>query len=196
VPSRHEADGRSNIRNRFTVNGNYVLPVGRGQAFLNNQPRLVDEAVGGWSTSLTFAAQTGTPFTVNPNISTASGGSARAIMIRDPFGAGGSPDPSNPNTVCAGKTRTKTNWYNPCAFANPLPGNLIAPVGGTPTGPGGNGYLYAGPVNGTANAIDFLGGRSNVLYGPGYYGVNMSLFKNFILGASNFCSSAPMPLTF
>jgi Carboxypeptidase regulatory-like domain/TonB-dependent Receptor Plug Domain/TonB dependent receptor len=174
------------IRHRFTVNGNYVLPVGRGQAFLNNQPRLVDEAVGGWSTSLTFAAQTGTPFTVSPNISTASGGSARAIMVRDPFGAGGSPDPSNPNTLCAGKTRTKTNWYNPCAFANPLPGNLIAPSGTTPTGPGGNGYLYAAPVSGAADAIAFLGGRSNVLYGPGYYGVNMSLFKNFITWREQF----------
>ncbi len=168
------------IRNRFTINGNYVLPVGRGQAFLNNQPRWLDEAVGGWSTSLTFAAQTGTPFTVSPNISTASGGSARAIMVGDPFGPGGSPDPSNPNTVCATQTKTKTNWYNPCAFANPLPGNLIAPVGTTPTGPGGNGYLYTAPVTGTANAIAFLGGRSNTLYGPGYYGVNMSLFKNFI----------------
>ena len=168
------------IRNRFTINGNYVLPVGRGQAFLNSQPRWVDEAVGGWSTSLTFAAQTGTPFTVSPNISTASGGSARAIMAGDPFGPGGSPDPSNPNTVCATQTKTKTNWYNPCAFANPLPGNLIAPVGTTPTGPGGNGYLYAAPVTGTANAIAFLGGRSNTIYGPGYYGVNMSLFKNFI----------------
>ena len=168
------------IRNRLTVNGNYDFPVGRGQAFLNNQPRWVDEAVGGWSTSLTFAAQTGTPFTVSPNISTASGGSARAIMVGDPFGAGGSPDPSNPSTTCATQTRTKTNWYNPCAFANPLPGNLIAPVGTTPTGPGGNGYLYAAPVTGTANAIAFLGGRSNTLYGPGYYGVNMSLFKNFV----------------
>jgi hypothetical protein len=167
------------IRNRVTVNGNYVLPLGRGQAFLSNQPRWVDEVLGGWSTSLTYAAQTGTPFTVSPNISTASGGSTRAIMIRDPFGAGGSPDPSNPNTVCATQTRTKTNWYNPCAFANPLPGDLIAPVGTTPTGPGGNGYLYAAPVTGTANAIAFLGGRSNTLYGPGYYGVNMSLFKNF-----------------
>ena len=131
-------------------------------------------------TLLRNAAQTGTPFTVSPNISTASGGFARAIMIRDPFGVGGSPDPSNPSTVCATQTRTKANWYNPCAFANPLPGNLIAPDGTTPTGPGGNGYLYAAPVTGTANAIAFLGGRSNTLYGPGYYGVNMSLFKNFI----------------
>jgi hypothetical protein len=168
------------IRNRFTINGNYVIPVGRGQAFLNSEPRWADEAVGGWSTSLTFVAQTGTPFTVSPNISTASGGSARAVMVGDPFGVGGSPDPSNPSTTCPTRTKTKTNWYNPCTFANPLPGNLIAPVGTTPTGPGGNGYLYAAPVTGTANAIAFLGGRSNTLYGPGYYGVNMSLFKNFI----------------
>jgi hypothetical protein len=166
------------VRNRFTFNGNYELPFGRGKAFLNYQSRWLDETVGGWSTSLTYAAQTGTPFTVNPNISTAAGGSARAIMVRDPFGAGGAPDPSNPNTACASKTRTKDHWYNPCAFANPLPGNLIAPVGVTPTG--GNGYLYAAPVTGTQNAIAFLGGKSNVLAGPGYYGVNMSLFKDFV----------------
>ena len=165
------------VRNRVTFNGNYELPFGRGKAFLNHSSRWLDETVGGWSTSLTYAAQTGTPFTVNPNISTAAGGSARAIMVRDPFGAGGAPDPTNPSTACASKTRTKDHWYNPCAFANPLPGNLIAPVGVTPTG--SNGYLYAAPVTGTQNAIAFLGGRSNVLAGPGYYGVNMSLFKNF-----------------
>lgn len=28
-------------------------------------------------------------------------------------------------------------------------------------------------------AIAFLGGRQDTLYGPGYYGVNMSIFKNF-----------------
>jgi hypothetical protein len=28
-------------------------------------------------------------------------------------------------------------------------------------------------------AIAFLGGRSNKVYGPGYYAVNMSLFKSF-----------------
>src|SRR6201989_578376 len=62
------------VRHRFTFNGNYELPVGKGKTFLNNA-RLVDETVGGWSSSLTFAAQTGTPFTVSPNISTASNGS-------------------------------------------------------------------------------------------------------------------------
>jgi hypothetical protein len=41
-------------------------------------------------------------------------------------------------------------------------------------------------VSGAADAIAFLGGRSNVLYGPGYYGVNMSLFKNFITWREQF----------
>ena len=44
------------VRNRFTINGNYELPIGRGRAFLSNSSRWVDEIVGGWSSSLTFAA--------------------------------------------------------------------------------------------------------------------------------------------
>jgi len=164
------------VRNRFTFNGNYQLPFGRGKAYLN-QSRWTDLTVGGWATSLTFAAQSGLPFSVSPNISTASGGSARAIKVRDPFSPGGSPDPSNPNITCATETRTKEHWYNPCAFANPLPGNLIAPPGVTPGA--GNSYRFASPVVDEATAIALLGGRSNTIYGPGYYSVNMSLFKNF-----------------
>jgi hypothetical protein len=54
------------IRQRVTLNGNYQLPFGRGRRFLNNSG-WTDELVGRWSTSLTFAAQTGTPFTVSPS---------------------------------------------------------------------------------------------------------------------------------
>jgi hypothetical protein len=152
------------VRHRVTLNANYRLPFGRGQAYLNKS-RLADETIGGWSSSLTFTAQTGTPFTVSPSISTANGGGARAILKRDPFAPGGSPDPTNPSiTTCPTKTKTKANWYNPCAFANPLPGNTI--TGNT-------------VITDRQTALAYLGGRSNVLYGPGYYGVNMSLFKNF-----------------
>ncbi|MGH9345009.1 MAG: TonB-dependent receptor domain-containing protein, partial [Terriglobia bacterium] len=148
-------------RNRFTLNGNYQLPFGRGRAYLN-QSGLSDEVAGGWSTSFTFVAQTGTPFTVGTNISTAAGGTAHANMVRDPFAPGGSPDPTNPTITCAPSTRNRTNWYNPCAFADPLPGNLITT-----------------PVTDTATAIEYLGGRSLQIYGPGTNRVNMSLFKNF-----------------
>jgi hypothetical protein len=164
------------VRNRFTINGNYQLPFGKSKAFLNNS-RWEDEVIGGWSSSLTFVAQTGTPFSVSPDISTAAGGGARAVMIRDPFAPGGTADTTNnPGVTCATQTRTREHWYNPCAFANPIPGNAIAPVG-TPVGTGG--YQFYGPVTDEASAIALLGGRSNVLYGPGYYSVNMSLFKSF-----------------
>src|SRR5580698_5094802 len=112
------------IRHRLTLNGNYQLPFGAGRAFLNRS-RWEDETLGGWSTSLTFAAQTGTPFTVSPSNSGPSGGSARAIQVSDPFSPGG-------GAGCPTKVRTKDHWYNPCAFTNPLSGNLIAPPGVTP----------------------------------------------------------------
>ena len=151
------------VRQRFTFNGNYALPFGKGREYMNQAHGVADEALGGWSTSLTFVGQTGIPFTVTPNISTASGGTARANLVRDPFAPGGTPDPSNPTITCAPSTRNRTHWYNPCAFANPLPGNLIT-----------------APVTDTATAIEYLGGRSNRIYGPGYSRINMSLFKDFI----------------
>jgi hypothetical protein len=169
------------IRNRFTINGNYELPFGKGKAFLNNS-RWADETVGGWSTSLTWAAQTGTPFTVYPNVSTAAGGSARAFPVRDPFVGGGTPDPTNPSlTSCPGNVKTKLNYYNPCAFRNPLPGETISddthPVGSV--NPDGVPVLFQAPVTDKATAIALLGSPQNNIYGPGYYQVNMSLFKTF-----------------
>jgi len=170
------------IRHRFTVNGSYELPFGRRRAWLNNSPRWLDEIAGGWSTSLTFAAQTGTPFTVSPNISTASGGGARAYPVRNPYSGGGTPDPTNPSlTSCPAQVKTKKNYINPCAFRNPLPGEMISdathPVGSI--NPDGVPVLFQAPVADPATAMLLLGGRQDDVYGPGYYQVNMSIFKTF-----------------
>ena len=175
------------VRNRFTLNGNYQLPFGVGRAHLNRSG-VLNEIVGGWSASLTWAAQSGTPFTAGDTQSTAAGGSARPFQVGDPYGSGGTPDvlnnPSLAGYTCPTQTRTKQQWFNPCAFRNPLPGYLICnagqPVGTTnPNAPAP--CQYAAPVTNEATAIQFLGGRQNTLYGPGYYGVNMSLFKNFTI---------------
>jgi hypothetical protein len=176
------------IRDRLTLNGNYQLPVGRGKAFLNNS-RWLDETLGGWSTSLTWAAQTGTPFTVTPDIPTAANGSARAIPTRNPFKGGGEPDPTNPSlTSCPSVVKTKQNYYNPCAFRNPVNGNTIAPVGASvgqlpnptmPVGPNNEPYLFPAGDSSPADAVALLGGVSDNVYGPGYFQVNMSLFKTF-----------------
>jgi len=150
----------------FNFNGTYQLPFGIGRSHLNHSG-LKNLILGGWNLNLAFSAVSGRPFTVTPNNTGTSGGSRRAILVRNPYTPGGTPDPSNPGITCAAHTRTPLNWYNPCAFANPEAGSNI-PTSGT-------GSL----VTGVANAIAFLGGKGNQLHGPGYWRLNTSLSKDF-----------------
>jgi hypothetical protein len=180
IPIRDDyANSPWDTRQRFTLNGLYQLPFGLGRAYLNRRG-IADILGGGWSTSLTFTAQTGNPFTVYPNITSAAGGGARAILVRNPFTPGGSPDPSNLGISCPTRVRNRQNWYNPCAFANPLPGSLISP-GPNTTNPGQpqSGYSYPEYVSNTQQVLSFLGGRRNQIMGPGYERINMSVFKDF-----------------
>jgi hypothetical protein len=93
---------------------------------------------------------------------------------------------------CPAKVKTRANWYNPCAFIDPLSGehgtNERGKGSGTPqNGPGipwGSRVLREWAAtessgNGRPTAISYLGGKQNQIYGPGYERVNMSLFKNF-----------------
>jgi hypothetical protein len=157
------------VRHRVTFNGNYQLPIGKGRRFLNTGG-ILDAVLGGWSTSLTFVAQTGEPFTVNPsNISSPAGANAHAVKIADPFKGGGTPDPSytgSSSFACPTKVRTVQNWYNPCAFRNPK-ANDLSTVNGTP-------QTVSGPA-----ALVYLGSPRNQIHGPGYDRVNSSLFKSF-----------------
>ncbi len=173
VPIRDEySNSNYDVRQRISVNALYELPFGIGKAHMNHS-HVADVIAGGWSASLTFEAQTGLPFTVTTsNISTVSGASARAVKVGNPFQPGGTPPASNPTVTCAKSTRNPTNWYNPCAFANPLPGTLIPS-----SGPGSQ-------VTDFAQVLAFTGGRTNVIAGPGFQRVNMSFFKNFTTWAS------------
>ncbi|HVW77009.1 MAG TPA: TonB-dependent receptor [Alloacidobacterium sp.] len=160
------------VRHRFTFNGGYQLPFGKGRRFLN-QGGVLNAIVGGWSADLVFTAQTGTPFTVSPNNSGPNGATTRrAILTRDPFTSGGTPDPSNAGTTCAPSTHNVTNWFNPCAFANPLPGSMI-PNTQTADNPTGT------PLRGLSQVLPYLGTARNQIYGPGYQRINTSVFKNF-----------------
>lgn len=174
-------------RQRFTFEASYDLPFGSGRKFLN-RTGIVNTLLGGWSTNTTFQAQTGNPFTVQANIYAPSGAgpyAPYAVKIRDPFAAGGTdPNPNMPVT-CASRTRTRQNWYNPCAFMNPWDSNdpVNEPNHYIPTGPGdpncGGGCVQPVYVTSTASAIGYLGGRRDNVYGPGYERVNMSIFKAF-----------------
>jgi hypothetical protein len=177
IPIREDmTNDVSDTRHRFTFNGFYHLPVGHGERFLNRSNGVVDALLGGWSTNVTFQAQTGNPFSVSTsNQSNVVGGTTFAYAISNPFAAGGSPNPTNPSITCATATHTHAHWYNPCAFANPLPASQL------------NNYQAAtNTSNPSANAPTsdavaklFLGGRADQVYGPGFRKLDMSLFKQF-----------------
>ena len=151
-------------RHRVTVNGHYTLPLRAGANSLLG--RLGNQLISGWESSLTFAAQTGQPFTVQDNIKAPTGVTAAAYLVGNPFASGGTPNATNPGITCAPKTRTVTNWYNPCAFANPLAGTNI-PATGT-----------GSRVSDLPTVLQYVGGRRNIVFGPGYERVNMSVFKD------------------
>lgn len=171
VPIRDDyGNSPFDVRHRFTLNGNYVLPFGRGQRWANSST-LEDYIVGGWSSSMVVRIQTGEAFTVYPsNITSPSGAGTRAVLVGDPFKGGGTPDPSfvgSSSFTCPAKVRTIQNWYNPCAFRNPKPSDLGYNADGSPQ-----------TVSGTA-ALAYLGNSRNQIHGPGYGRVDASLFKSF-----------------
>lgn len=126
--------------------------------------------MGGWRDDLQFTAQSGSPFSVSDNLGSAgpNGGSALAILVRDPFAPGGTPNSTNPSITCATSTHNRLHWYNPCAFANPPLAFPDASVKGSP--------VSTNKIEGLA-ALPYLGGRNNSIYGPGYERINTSLFK-------------------
>ena len=153
------------VRNRFTFSPQYDLPFGRGKHFLN-RGGIVDEAVGGWKASFIFQVQSGDPIF----ITSSNQGSSYPEKISNPFGAGGVADlATQPNFLCATKTRTLSQWFNPCAFKNP-------PQAAAATDPSQN--LIAAS---SAGLIPFgPPGRVGVT-GPGFNKLDMSLFKSFAI---------------
>jgi hypothetical protein len=68
------------------------------------------------------------------------------------------------------------NWYNPCAFANPLADNIgysTAKYADSPSG-----QLIPNTVSGSA-ALAYVGSPRGATFNPGYVRTDMSLFKSF-----------------
>lgn len=153
------------VRNRFTFSPQYDLPFGKGKRFLN-YGGFVDQAVGGWKTSFVFQAQSGDPVF----LTSSNQGSSYPVKISDPFGTGGTNDPATqPQFVCATRTRTLQQWFNPCAFKNP-------PQAAQVTDPANN--LIAA---GSAGLIPFGPPGRVAVVGPGFNKLDMSLFKSFAI---------------
>lgn len=171
IPIQHDySQSAFDTRQRFTFNALYELPFGRGRSYLNNNS-VADAIVGGWSANATFVAQTGNFFTVFPSGVNIAAGNAnsRAIKAGDPFSTGGTAAPGS-GATCPASVKNHHNWYNPCAFANPWDSTT------------GEHALAPGEyVTDTATALNYLGGNRDVIPGPGYERVNMSIFKSFSL---------------
>ena len=148
----------SDVRQRATFNGHYVLPIGKDQRFLN-QAGVLNEIVGGWETSLTFRVQTGSPVELVAN-NTLGNGVSYPLRVAHPFATGGTVQ--NTNLPCATATKTMAHWFNPCSFANPT--SVTA-------------------ANYTSLPLSaFYGNQgTTTVVGPGYNRVDMTLFKNFVL---------------
>jgi hypothetical protein len=104
------------VRQMFKAYGTYDLPFGRGRRYLNNNA-LLDEAIGGWTMSLTFVGQGGHPFT--PTMASSSNSYENT---------GASDFKWYPNQVgnikASGQSGAIAQWFNPAAFASPTAGTL------------------------------------------------------------------------
>lgn len=164
------------VRHRFTINGNYALPFGRGRRFANGGG-VLNYIIGGWSLSGVFRAQTGEPITVGTNkLTSPSGAGVHAIRIGDPYKAGGSPNSTNPSISCPTAVRTVKNWYNPCAYANPKASDITYTAAKYADSP--SGQKIPNTVSG-ADALAYLGNPRGNGVSPGYVRIDSSLFKSF-----------------
>jgi hypothetical protein len=230
IPIRYEwGQSGYDIRNRVVINTDYDLPFGEGRRWVNHGG-ILNAIVGGWKTDAEWWGQTGEPFTVGiSRISgwqNANGGLANsAIKIANPMSTGlpapnvsGNPNvqsgitagaPSNSAAnVCAAQTHTRTRWYNPCAFVDPIgvinassaasyaalapyatgSFSYYSPAIGPDSALNNGAYNSNGTTNtlgpapyvtGYANVAPFFGSPKNSVSGPGNWRLNASLFKDF-----------------
>jgi hypothetical protein len=165
------------VAQRFSFDGTYALPFGVGRRYLNH-PGFANEIAGGWSGTLVFQGQTGNPFSLFSDVSTANGlDNAPPLVKANPRAAGGTPSLNNglpADYACPTHVGNPTHWYNPCAFANPRQGSDIVAPGTTPTG-----NQIVGPVTDPSTVLQFAGGPLLSVYGPPLRQFNLSVFKNF-----------------
>jgi hypothetical protein len=115
-----------NIPQIFTANAIYVLPFGTGQRFATGN-RIADYVIGNWQVNGILSMRSGQNINIVAGGDIANTGNAgtyeRANLVGNPYQTG--PITGNPScTPPTGPTRTRTQWFNPCAFAAPSIGTL------------------------------------------------------------------------
>jgi Carboxypeptidase regulatory-like domain len=98
----------------FTLNANYALPFGKGRQYLNSGPAAI--ILGDWQVNTILAIRSGLP--INPtngfNSDTANTGNTNSNVQRINY-------VGNPES---GAPHSKSEWFNPTAFALPANGTF------------------------------------------------------------------------
>jgi hypothetical protein len=97
-----------NTPHRFVASGTYLLPFGKGEAFLN-RGGVVNQIVGGWQVGAIITLQSGGTV----NTSSWDSGGTNFISNATRLSCVAGVDPVLPNN-------NQNGWYNPAAFSNPV----------------------------------------------------------------------------
>lgn len=137
------------VRQNISATGVYAVPVGRGQQFLPNANRLMDEIAGGWKMATATIHYSGFPETITGGSSNSNSyGSNRVNQYRQ----------------LKIKGRSQNNWFGTDASASPC----------TTAGADNGTCAFGVPVNST-----FGTERNGAVRGPGFFNVDLSAFKDF-----------------
>ncbi len=138
------------ITNNFSGTMVYALPVGRGQEYFSGMNRALDEFFGGWKISAVGVSYSGFPETMTTNVSSNT----------NSFGN----ERANQYRKMRIVNRTHSNWWGTDPSAQPC----------TAAGVDDGVCAFGAPSQNT------FGTSSNgSVRGPGYFDIDMSVFKDF-----------------
>jgi hypothetical protein len=116
-----------NLNDSFTASILYDLPFGKGKKFGSDWGSATNAVLGHWQVNLIERATSGFPlFVVDSSDGSGVDFSYNGFSFQRPNEVG---DPNRAgneggNTGCPTQIHTIQNWFNPCAFAKALPGEL------------------------------------------------------------------------
>ncbi|HUB01007.1 MAG TPA: TonB-dependent receptor [Terracidiphilus sp.] len=137
------------VRHNISATGVYALPVGRGQMFLPNTNRVVDETLGGWKLSTATVYYSGFPESI-------TGGSNNSNSYGD--------GRVNQYRTLKIRNRSNAHWFGTDPSATPC----------TTAGVDNGVCAFGVPA---VNA--FGTSSNGAVRGPGYFNVDLSAFKDF-----------------
>jgi len=151
-------------RHRFVLYGIYDLPVGRGKKLGSGMSRWADAVIGGWQTTFQMFAKTGTPFT--PYWQCENCGS------NNNFRAAG------PGNIAVDSVSALGDFDDFIGYRPIVVGNYKQHVGDAVF----NAAAFLPPTMGADVFTNPGVARKNFLWGPGAWGTNFGLHKNFKVG--------------